>query len=163
MNEDRRLSTSDLVDAADRAESRRIPVRDDEPRRDPRAVDGRDPHDERRDLHENARAADGRDGTPRPDGRDVHEAHEPLFVSGDADGYRTRWSAIQTGFVDEPRRAVEEADALVAEVVKRLAESFAGERQKLEADWERNDTVSTEDLRQAMRRYRSFFERLLNV
>ena len=150
MNEDRRLSTSDLVDAADRADSRRVPVRDDEPAARPAArMDGR--------------IADGRDGAPRPDGRDVAEAHEPLFVSGDADGYRTRWSAIQTGFVDEPRRAVEEADALVAEVVTRLAESFAGERQRLEADWERNDAVSTEDLRQAMRRYRSFFERLLNV
>jgi hypothetical protein len=72
-------------------------------------------------------------------------------------------TAIQTGFVDEPRRAVEEADALVAEVVKRLAEGFAAERQRLEGEWERNEQVSTEDLRQAMRRYRSFFERLLNV
>ena len=87
----------------------------------------------------------------------------PVFVRGDADGYRTRWSAIQTGFVDEPRHAVEEADSPVAEVVTRLAESFAGERGRLESAWERNDQVSTEDLRQAMRRYRSFFERLLSV
>ena len=49
-----------------------------------------------------------------------------LFGQADAEGYRTRWSAIQTGFVDEPRRAVEEADALVAEVIRRLAEGFAG-------------------------------------
>jgi hypothetical protein len=97
--------------------------------------------------------------------RDVHEedGHAPLFVSGDADGYRTRWSGIQTGFVDEPRRAVEEADALVAEVIRRLTEEFASERTRLETAWDRNETVSTEDLRQAMRRYRSFFERLLAV
>jgi hypothetical protein len=87
----------------------------------------------------------------------------PLFVPADASGYRTRWSAIQTGFVDEPRKAVEQADALVAEVVKRLAEVFADERGRLETAWERKEQVSTEDLRQAMRRYRSFFERLLTV
>ena len=91
------------------------------------------------------------------------ETSAPLFVRGDADGYRTRWSAIQAGFVDQPRQAVEEADGLVAEVVKRLAEVFAYERGRLEGIWERNDQVSTEDLRQLMRRYRSFFERLLTV
>jgi hypothetical protein len=114
MSDDRRLSTSDLVDDNRRAEH---------------AVEDR----------------------------------APLFDRGDAEGYRTRWSAIQTGFVDEPRRAVEEADALVAEVVKRLAEGFAAERGRLESVWDRNESVSTEDLRQAMRRYRSFFERLLVV
>ena len=91
------------------------------------------------------------------------DGRTPLFATADADGYRTRWSAIQTGFVDEPRHAVEEADALVAEVMKRLAEVFADERGRLEGVWERNDQVSTEDLRQAMQRYRSFFERLLTV
>ena len=78
-------------------------------------------------------------------------------------GTGTRWSAIQTGFVDEPRKAVEEADALVAEVMKRLAEIFADERGQLESQWERTEQISTEDLRLAMRRYRSFFERLLSV
>ena len=91
------------------------------------------------------------------------ERPAPLFASGDADGFRTRWSAIQTGFVDEPRRAVEEADALVAEVMKRLAEAFAEERRQLEGQWERAEQISTEDLRLAMRRYRSFFERLLTI
>jgi hypothetical protein len=91
------------------------------------------------------------------------EAPGPLFVAGDTDAYRTRWSAIQTGFVDEPRKAVEEADALVAEVLKRLAETFSDERRQLESQWQRSDKISTEDLRQAMRRYRSFFERLLTV
>ena len=72
-----------------------------------------------------------------------------------------RWREIQTGFVDEPRRAVEEADALVADLMQRLAESFSRERQALEGQWDRGDDVSTEDLRVALQRYRSFFDRLL--
>jgi hypothetical protein len=95
--------------------------------------------------------------------RDTEEPPAALFNDGDALGYRTRWNAIQTGFVDEPRKAVEEADTLVAEVMKRLAEVFSEQRQRLEADWDRNDKISTEDLRQSMRRYRSFFERLLTI
>ena len=91
------------------------------------------------------------------------DAPTPLFADDELAGYRTRWSGIQTGFVDEPRRAVEEADTLVAEVMKRLAEVFAEERKQLEAHWERAEQVSTEDLRIAMRRYRSFFERLLTI
>jgi hypothetical protein len=87
----------------------------------------------------------------------------PLFHGEEANGFRTRWGAIQTGFVDEPRRAVEEADTLVAEVMKRLAEVFAGERTELERQWDRGDQISTEDLRVALRRYRSFFERLLTI
>lgn len=93
----------------------------------------------------------------------VDDAPAQLFANDELNGYRTRWSAIQTGFVDEPRRAVEEADTLVAELMKRLAEVFAEERRGLEAHWERSDQVSTEDLRIAMRRYRSFFERLLSI
>lgn len=65
--------------------------------------------------------------------------------------------------MDEPRRAVEQADSLVATTVKRLAEIFADERTKLEQQWSRGDQVSTEDLRIALRRYRSFFSRLLSV
>jgi hypothetical protein len=95
--------------------------------------------------------------------RKIDDLPGPLFENEDAGGYRTRWSGIQTGFVDEPRKAVEEADTLVAEVMKRLAEVFADERQRLESQWERADQVSTEDLRLAMRRYRSFFERLLSL
>ena len=95
--------------------------------------------------------------------RGIDDVPGPLFDNADADGFRTRWSAIQTGFVDEPRKAVEEADTLVAEVMKRLAEVFAAERTRLESQWERSDQVSTEDLRLAMRRYRSFFERLLSL
>jgi hypothetical protein len=87
----------------------------------------------------------------------------PLFAAHDAQDYRSRWERIQTGFVDEPRKAVEQADELVANAIKRLAEVFAGERQKLEGEWDKNDNVSTEDLRVALRKYRSFFDRLLSV
>jgi hypothetical protein len=69
----------------------------------------------------------------------------------------------QTSFVDEPRRTVEEGDTLVAELMQRLANSFAEERQSLETQWDRGDDVSTEDLRVALQRYRSFFDRLLSA
>jgi hypothetical protein len=85
----------------------------------------------------------------------------PMFAGAEAAGYRTQWDAIQTGFVDEPRRAVQEADALVALVMQRLSEVFTNERTSLERQWGEGDEISTEDLRVALRRYRSFFERLL--
>lgn len=87
----------------------------------------------------------------------------PLFPSGELDGLRTRWKGIQTAFVDEPRKAVEQADGLVAQAMKRLAEVFAEERSKLEGQWDRGDDVSTEDLRIALQRYRTFFQRLLSI
>jgi hypothetical protein len=87
----------------------------------------------------------------------------PLFPANDAETFRSRWTDVQTGFVDEPRHAVEQADGLVAEMMKQLAEVFADERSNLEEQWSRGDDISTEDLRQALRRYRSFFDRLLSV
>lgn len=86
-----------------------------------------------------------------------------LFASNEANELRARWDGIQVGFVDEPRTAVQEADALVSATMKRLAEIFADERQKLEQQWGRNENISTEDLRVALRRYRSFFGRLLAI
>ena len=87
----------------------------------------------------------------------------PLFPSEELSGLRSRWKEVQTAFVDEPRKAVEQADGLVASAMKRLAEVFANERAGLEKQWDRGDSVSTEDLRVAMQRYRSFFDRLLSV
>ena len=87
----------------------------------------------------------------------------PLLAAKVVDQLRGQWTDIQAGFVDEPRRAVEQADALVADAIKRLAESFANERSQLERQWDRGGDVSTEDLRQALQRYRSFFSRLLSV
>jgi hypothetical protein len=87
----------------------------------------------------------------------------PLFSESEMGDFRSQWSKIQTGFVDEPRRTVEEADKLVAAVMQRLAESFANERSGLEKQWDGGDNVSTEDLRLALQRYRSFFDRLLKL
>jgi hypothetical protein len=95
---------------------------------------------------------------------DVGMARETPLLAGDVvSELRNRWTDIQAGFVDEPRRAVEQADSLVAEAIKRLAETFANERNTLEGQWDRGGDVSTEDLRQALQRYRSFFSRLLSV
>lgn len=90
-------------------------------------------------------------------------APTPLFADADVNELRERWSNVQAGFVDEPRRAVEDADKLVATVMERLAQGFANERSSLERQWSSGDQVSTEDLRLALQRYRSFFDRLLNA
>jgi hypothetical protein len=87
----------------------------------------------------------------------------PLFPDNQLQDLRTNWDRIQAGFVDEPRNAVQQADSLVASTMKRLAEAFAEERSKLEQQWDRGDNVSTEDLRLALQRYRSFFHRLLAI
>jgi hypothetical protein len=132
--EARKLSTSDLAAAADK-------------------------HDA--EVAQRERAERERQRAIAPHASD--DAAPPLFAEDELGGYRTRWGAIQTGFVDEPRKAVEEADTLVAELMKRLAEVFADERRQLETQWEKAEQVSTEDLRLAMRRYRFFFERLLSI
>ena len=87
----------------------------------------------------------------------------PLFSESEMGDFRSQWSKLQTGFVDEPVRTVEGADKLVAAVMQRLAESFANERSGLEKQWDRGNNVSTEDLRVALQRYRSFFDRLLKL
>ena len=87
----------------------------------------------------------------------------PLFSETEMGEFRSQWSTIQTDFVDEPRRTVEDADKLVAALMHRLAEGFANERSGLEKQWDRGDNVSTEDLRLALQRYRSFFDRLLKL
>jgi hypothetical protein len=93
----------------------------------------------------------------------AEQTTSPLFETEAAQGFRTRWDAVQASFVDDPRRAVQEADALVAETMQRLADTFAKERARLEQQFDRNTNVSTEDLRVTLRHYRSFFTRLLTV
>ncbi|HEU5317202.1 MAG TPA: hypothetical protein VFX49_13920 [Chloroflexota bacterium] len=90
-------------------------------------------------------------------------ADDALFSETDAGSLRQRWESVQAGFVDEPRRAVEEADKLVADAIGKLTEDFARERARLEQQWTRGDDASTEDLRIAFQRYRSFFQRLLSA
>lgn len=87
--------------------------------------------------------------------------HNALFPPDELQNFRSRWDKVQTSFVDEPRTAVEQADGLVANIVKRIAEQFASEREQLEKQWDRGENVNTEDLRQALKRYRAFFDRLL--
>jgi hypothetical protein len=126
----------------------------------PQAIETREENGEGR-LSTSDLAATLGGSTPKAKG--APEPNLPLFAQNDTQDFRSRWEKIQIGFVDEPRSAVEQADELVASAIKRLAEVFAAERQKLEAEWDKTDNVSTEDLRIALRRYRSFFDRLLSV
>lgn len=87
----------------------------------------------------------------------------PLLTADKAAAFRGRWDTIQASFVDEPRQSVEQADGLVAEAIKQLAEVFAQERSTLEEQWSRGDEVTTDALRLGLQHYRSFFQRLLAV
>ncbi|MFF0477688.1 hypothetical protein [Streptomyces sp. NPDC004284] len=84
-----------------------------------------------------------------------------LLSAGDEETFRTRWHELQSQFVDDPRQAVHEADSLVADVMQKTAAAFADHRKSLEAQWRQGEDVDTESLRTALRRYRSFFHRLL--
>ncbi len=115
--------------------------------------DQEDARDARTDLdadHREVRA--GTDGGP---------ANEPLLDSEEGARFERRWHQVQVAFVDEPRTAVEQADELVAELMRHLAETFADERSRLESAWSAGEDVDTEALRVALTRYRSFFHRLL--
>ncbi len=134
------------------------------------AVGGK-PTDSKRELepppHEMTRAKEERTGdvsiakakTPS----DAEEQLASLLSPEEVKDFRARWDAIQVSFVDDPRQSVGKADELVAMVMKRLAEVFAKQREILESQWSRGGDVSTEDLRLSLRRYRSFFSRLLSV
>ena len=140
IREEERLTTADLASAArEEREERRA--------RDEDRVERRAPAAEREAM-------------PQPGHDDDAIA---LFADEELKNLRTRWDDIQAEFVDEPSRAVEQADRLVASTIQRLAESFANGRAHLEQQGGRGDGVSTEDLRLALRRYRSFFHRLLSV
>jgi hypothetical protein len=116
-----------------------------------------------------AAAANGRDhqepevNEPGGQAASENQYSGPLLPADYSGDMRTRWEAIQTGFVDDPRIAVQQADELVASAIGKLAESFAGERANLEEQWSKGHDVSTENLRQALRRYRAFFHRLLSI
>ncbi|HWJ21112.1 MAG TPA: hypothetical protein VNS52_02070 [Gemmatimonadaceae bacterium] len=141
---DRRdLSTADLAAAADRSTGESTAELE-------RHIDDREV--------QRARAGTGPADVAAAAGRET-----PLLAQDVVNDFHGKWNDIQAGFVDEPRRAVEQADGLVADAIKRLAESFAKERAQLEGQWDRGGDVSTEDLRQALQRYRSFFSRLLSV
>jgi len=154
LRKDNPLTTADL--AGRKEEARRGPadVRETDEANRPKLVR----NENAVERAEQNRAA----GAPAPAAHDVN-APTPLFSQNDVGDLRGRWSNVQASFVDEPRHAVEEADKLVAAVMQRLAEGFANERSNLEKQWDRGDNVSTEHLRIALQRYRSFFDRLLNA
>jgi hypothetical protein len=112
-------------------------------------------------------AGDGAFPTDRPIASSTVTASAPaaqataLLTEDKAASFRARWDTIQASFVDEPRESVEQADALVAEAIKHLAEVFAEERAGLVEQWSRGAEVSTDTLRLGLQRYRSFFQRLL--
>ncbi|MCY0921644.1 hypothetical protein OS965_26310 [Streptomyces sp. H27-G5] len=107
------------------------------------------------DLGEGPERGEGRG---RPEERD-----EPLLAGAETEGFRERWAEIQGRFVDDPKEAVTSADTLVAEVMQELARTFSAHKQELEGQWGRGEQVATEDLRLALQRYRSFFNRLLKT
>ncbi|HEY3165747.1 MAG TPA: hypothetical protein VGK57_00860 [Candidatus Binatia bacterium] len=113
-------------------------------------------------------------GTAKPDSKELGKVKhsdgngsdaklEALFAADVERDFRARWRDIQSGFVDEPRSAVEKADQLVAQLMQQLAQSFSEQRKNLEKQWDASEKISTEELRVALTRYRSFFERLLSI
>jgi hypothetical protein len=107
-------------------------------------------------------ATETREPAQRTATADVEEAGSLLPDDEESD-FRARWEQIQTRFVDDPRQAVEDADALVAGVMQRIADGFAQARDGLEGQWSRGEDVGTEELRVALQRYRAFFRRLLSA
>jgi hypothetical protein len=107
---------------------------------------------------ETAQTAAPAEGLERPQGTD-----QLLFADGELAGLRSRWTEVQSAFVDDPRDCVQKADSLVADVVDKLTAEFSQARSRLEEQWARGEEASTEDLRIALKRYRDFFERLLAV
>jgi len=98
-----------------------------------------------------------------PSSAEVQPQDDELLFAADTSGLRSRWDDIQAAFVDDPADCVRKADDLVAEVVDQLTEAFSDARSRMEAQWARGEQASTEDLRQALQRYREFFQRLLAV
>jgi hypothetical protein len=135
---DQRLSTKDMAAAAEKNETRVKPAEDKSTAKQERWTAGKPSHGDGEEL-------------------------SPLLSAQETGDFRSRWNTIQTGFVDEPRKSVEQADELVAQIMQRLAQSFSDQRNKLENQWEHSDKISTEELRVAFRRYRSFFDRLLSI
>ncbi len=168
----RQLTTADLAAAArrpgppqeteERAEPERAERELAERELDAQSGDVRDSDFRERDVRAAERA--GREGqrtvTPTPA---AGEKLDPLFPPEMARDYRARWAAVQSSFVDDPKKAAKQGDELVAQVMTSLAESFAAERDKLEGQLGQSGEASTEILRVSLRRYRSFFERLLSL
>lgn len=112
---------------------------------------------------ENEPGAEKRTPENRTPRNTVNEELVPLFEEDAAKKFRSRWLAIQSKFVDDPSDSVKQADDLVADVIKNVTMSFANRRVSLEKQWNSGGNTSTEDLRVALKQYRSFFDRLLTL
>jgi hypothetical protein len=143
QRQDQRLTTADLAAAATPREPQDMP--------------------EQREVREAAARGPDGNGMSQADGdaRRGDEELAALFTPEVAGDFRSRWDAVQIAFVDDPGKAVRDADELVAQVMKSLAESFANERQRFESGMGEAGQATTEHQRVALRRYRSFFQRLL--
>ncbi|WP_370945296.1 hypothetical protein AB5J62_40390 [Amycolatopsis sp. cg5] len=138
--EERGLNTQDLLDARPAPESREV----------------------ERDLPEDDSLRDNDfEHTPGNETRQDEPARE-LFGQDEVEGFRAQWQELQAAFVDDPKRAVEDADQLVAAIMQSLAATFAEHKRELESQWQQGE-APTEDLRVALRSYRSFFNQLLSA
>ncbi|MFD7583864.1 hypothetical protein ACFV84_00255 [Kitasatospora sp. NPDC059811] len=125
-------------------------------------LEGRDREQESgQEEHQETGYTQAAEPSERTEGSESAE-NEPL-LGGQQEEFRSRWQKIQGEFVDDPRNAVSAADNLVAEAMQALATTFSAHKQDLEGQWHRGDEVPTEELRVALQRYRSFFNRLLNT
>jgi hypothetical protein len=131
---------------------------------------------QRPEMARRAETSDDRDADTT-DGEDVRRSDTAGEAEADADRderqrttliapdhsetYNSRWNQLKSEFVDDPRSAVRGANQLVGEVLDELEELFRGQRADLEHGLDSEQT-STEDLRLALGRYRSFFDRLLS-
>jgi hypothetical protein len=166
--------TEDTLSTRDLAGSTQEPAAEDPPVRDDVRVlrEGDGEPAERVETAEPIESAEPVESAEQVETAERAETAEPA-AAADEDGsllpddeeadFRRRWEDIQTRFVDDPRQAVEDADALVAGVMKRIAEGFAQARDGLEGQWSAGADVGTEELRVALQRYRSFFRRLLSA
>jgi hypothetical protein len=150
--ENRELTTADLARTKDRGED---PISEVEPER-------MKPVRSDRFGSDTSNLRQGNEVMNRQGAASTSPEATPLFPEEELGDLQGQWNDIQTGFVDEPRSAVQRADSLVASTMQKLADAFARERSKLEQQWDQGDSVSTEDLRVAFQRYRSFFLRLLS-
>jgi len=99
----------------------------------------------------------------RAPARSEDDSLEPLFSPDAARDFRASWDAVQIGFVDDPKQAVRQADQLVRQVLDDLGQTFSSERNAVDGGTDTANQASTENLRLALRRYRSFFQRLLSL
>jgi hypothetical protein len=146
--DERQLSTADFATAGERTAVHEQPMQ----RPESQQMAG--------DSHASATSATAQAGSQRGS---PGEPLAALFLSDVAEDFRHRWDAIQIGFVDDPQQAVRSADELVAQVMKSLAATFAQQRSDIESGIDQSDHANTENLRVALQRYRSFFQRLLSL